>query len=74
MPDNLKLDVLTLNHSIIHIESVVARDFAKIHEVLHIHVVSVAEGAVVTSLLLAVVALIIVSTDVHKFKLIRHVF
>lgn len=73
MPDNLELDVFALDLSIVHIESVVALNFAEVHEVLHLHVRSVSERAVVASLLLAVVAFVIISTDVYKFKLVRHV-
>jgi len=74
MPDYLELDVFTLDLSIVHIESVVALNFAKIHQVLHLHVRSVPKGTVIASLLLAVMAFFVVSAYVYKCNLVRHVF
>lgn len=73
VPDDFELDILALDLSIVDIEGVVALDLAHVHKALHVHLGSVAHGAVITFLLTAIAALIVVVTYIYKAQSVRHV-
>jgi hypothetical protein len=73
VPVDFELDILSFDLSIVDIEGVVALNLAHVHEALHVNLGSVAHGAVITLLLRAVAALIVVVTYIHKAQTVRHV-